>query len=149
MLRRAERILLWLALLFAIAVIVVALIEVDRRSEEEDVALQPTAVPSPTLAAPTQELGPLAPPGTATASPGETQPIPPPTATTAQPAGAEPAETAAPPPTPSPAPVVPTPTPRVSGAEEPMPVTGGGALPSGLTFVALGLALSYAARRAY
>lgn len=146
--RRIERVLAWLALAAAIGILVVSLIELDRRASEEDVAQPPTALPSPVVSVAPSPAAGAASPGVTT-SPAETQPLP--AATTSQPAGTtQPAATVAPPRTPTPAPILPTPTPRVGASGvEPMPKTGGGAVGGGLAVTVIGLLLARLSRRAY
>ena len=124
-----ERIAPWLAVVLAAAIAVVAVFELDMRSDEGDVALEPTAVPSPsgpTTAAPTT-MGPETPTTAPTERPEATD-MPTATATIES--------TVTPTTAPTEAPTI-EPTPEATtappvGADE-MPNTGGGAVTGGLS----------------
>ena len=155
-----RRIMPLLGVFACVAVIVAALLEIDRRANEADLAQAPTIAPSPpeTLAPPTES--PLEteatedpfPEDTETL-PGRTEPIASREATVEpDPETAEPTPepTAEPPATPSPTPVLtqaPA-TPVVPGTQ-PMPKSGGGAGTGAAVVLTLALLLQLAARRAY
>jgi hypothetical protein len=139
-----ERVLPWLAVVFAATIAVVAVFEIDMRSEEGQLALEPTAIPSPaTTAGPETPLSeaPTTPTSQAEATAAPTEP----------PATPEPTATAAPVETETPAPTVEAPTaspPHVT-ATRPMPHTGGGAVGGGSVVFALAAALRFVVRRSY
>ena len=114
-----DRILPWIALVLAVTISVIAVIELDNRSDEADLAVPTFIQPTPsTPAAPTRTLGPAA----ETAKPRTT-----------------PGRTATPPRTPTPAPeLTPGPTDKSRG---PTPRTGGDSLGLGLAVAALALIL--------
>jgi len=146
-----ERVLPWIALLFAVGAIGLAVFEIDQRADEAPVAV-PTTAPSPTrrvsppptggaeasptvrpTASPTEEP-------TATATPEQTEALPT-TTRTATPAP-EPTATVTPrpPPTPTPALAAPALTPGpTDDARGSTPHTGGGALVPGLAIAVIAL----------
>jgi hypothetical protein len=141
-----DRIAPWLAIVFAAVIAVVAVFEIDMRSEEDDLALEPTTVPSPTVA-PTTD-------GPTTAAPTTTAPgaMPPaPTDTPAATVAPSPTQAPTEAPTASPA-AEPTSAPATTAppaGADPMPHTGGGAVPAGIALIALAGTLKLAARRSY
>ena len=148
-----QRILPWLALICAVAISVVAVIELDDRADDDRLALDPTIRPSPSaraLASPTpddtepEETSPArtARRRTPRETTQRTEAAPAPTRATAK-------ETPEPEPEPTPTPEPPaTPTPEPAVTAGPIdasgtrtPHTGGSALPSGVALftVAAGL----------
>jgi hypothetical protein len=144
-----ERVLPWIALLFAAGAIALAVVEIDQRADEAPLA-GPTTAPSPTRrvsppptvsgqASPTARptASPTAEP-TATAEAEQTEALPTRTATPA------PAPTATvtprPPPTPTPALAAPALTPGpTDGVRGSTPHTGGGALVPGMAIAVIAL----------
>jgi hypothetical protein len=143
-----QRILPWLALICATAIAVVAVIELNDRADDDRLALEPTALPSPSIepeASPSPETSEpgASPERTARKTPRETA-----TRTRAAPAPeTEEEQTAEPEPTPTPEPPrTPTPEPVVSAgpidtSRARTPRTGGGAVANGLLVLAAALAL--------
>ena len=123
-----ERILPWLAILVAATVAVLAVIELDNRSDEDDQLAIPTFM-QPTPSTPATE---------APAREEETpRPATPADTAADETAAATPKRTATPPRTPTPAPpITPGPTDASRG---PTPRTGGGALLPGLLIASLAL----------
>jgi hypothetical protein len=137
-----DRISPWLALLIAIAIAVVAVIEVYNRDEEDARLATPTSVPSPTgRATPTQSAtdSPAAP----TEAPATTEPktvaAPEPSRTKAPKPEATDRPTPEPPRTPTPEPVI-TPGP-IDTTRGRTPRTGGDALVPGVVVALVALAL--------
>jgi hypothetical protein len=143
-----ERILAWFAMAIAAAIVVVAVIELDSRTDGGLPAiptLGPTAAPSnatgPTLAPPTTR--PLAPrasvAATSSATPAPSfsrtpKPIP------------TPERTVPPPRTPTPSPASTLRVQPIDKSQGPTPHTGGGAVPNGLLIAVLALVLRAAVR---
>ncbi len=144
-----ERVLPWIALLFAVGAIGLAVFEIDQRADDAPVAV-PTSVPSPTRR--TSPLATESPEATATVRPTASptfEPTVEPTQTeallsttrTATPAPAPMATvTPRPPPTPTPALAAPALTPGpTDDTRGSTPHTGGGALVPGLAIAAIAL----------
>ncbi len=138
-----ERVFPWLAVVFASVIAIVAVFELDMRSDEGQQAL-PTMLPSPT-----DETTPGA-QATPTQAPAvPTTPMGPPTPEPTTPAPTStPAETEEPVPTATPKEPSPSIAPPVED-EEPMPNTGGGAVAGGTALVGLALGFRYVVRRSY
>lgn len=137
-----DRIAPWLAIVFAAVIAVVAVFEIDMRSEEDDLALEPTTVPSPTDA-PTTD-------GPTTAAPTTTAPGAMPPAPTDTPAATvAPSPTEAPTEAPTAEPTIAPPTTAPPDGVDPMPHTGGGAVPAGIALIALAGTLGLVTRRSY
>lgn len=131
-----ERFLPWLAVLVAAAIGVVAFIEIDSRSGEDDVTAIPTLVPSPTFGvvdSPTPGTTAEASPTDPEASPSPSEPEP----TLGPEATETPTTTVAPPPTPTPTPEATSPPPVAAEPGQTTPVTGGGAFSGGLALMLL------------
>lgn len=138
-----ERVFPWLAVVFASVIAIVAVFELDMRSDKGQQAI-PTRIPTPTeettpgaQASPTQAPSvPTTPMGPPTPEP--TTPVPTSTPTETE----EPLPTATPEePSPSISPPIVT--------EEPMPHTGGGAVAGGSALLGLALGLRLVVRRSY
>jgi hypothetical protein len=143
-----ERLLSILAIVVALVIGAIAVLEIDNRNDEGQLAVPTIAPPTSTI------IGPTMPPSTtATAKPtGTTKPTPRRTAAAAETAGAEtpapsaertpaptrtPTRTATPPRTPTPAPAI---TPgRLDTSQGATPRTGGGAVGSGVFIAAFAL----------
>ena len=138
-----DRIAPSLAVILAAAIAVAAVFAiVDRRSDEDDVALEPTTVPSPTVA-PTTD-------GPTTAAPTTTAPGAMPPAPTDTPAATvAPSPTEAPTEAPTAEPTIAPPATAPPAGADPMPHTGGGAVPAGIALIALAGTLGMVARRSY
>ncbi len=139
-----QRVAPWLAVIFAAAIAVVAVFEIDFRSDEGELA-QPTTVPSPTeptTMTPSAYPAPSEPPAATATTAGPPTPdvTPEPTLST----------TVAPTLAPTTAPPITWPTP-IPTDMDPMPHTGGGAVGGGaaitLIAAALGLLLRYSKPR--
>jgi hypothetical protein len=146
-----------LALIIAVGVAVVAVIELDSRSDDDTVAI-PTLLPSPSVVAPTEEPtdeeteepaeetdGPAKPDGTLGAAQATDEP------TASRTATPEPTEEPDPTPTPEP-PRTPTPEPLgtvgpIDASRGNTPTTGGDAVPGGVGLAVGALALRAFVRR--
>jgi hypothetical protein len=137
-----QRVLPWIAVVFAAAIAVVAIFEIDMRSEEEKTMAEPTSVPSPTNLQTPETMGPTQPPAI------PAQPTNAPPATTA-PSTPSPRQTEPPTPEPTEAPATAIPTSTPAGTLEPMPHTGGGAVGGGLALIGIASTLGLALRRSY
>jgi outer membrane biosynthesis protein TonB len=141
-----DRILPWLALIIAVGVGVVAVVELDNRSEDDIRAVEPTTVPSPSeLASPLATPEPTQDAAQATDEPAtevpETAAAPEPSKT----ATPEPTDELTPPPTVAP-PRTPTPEPPliagpIDTSNGKTPTTGGSSLIPGLLLALCALAL--------
>jgi hypothetical protein len=130
-------------------VVVVAVFELDNRSDEGTLAI-PTLAPAPT-APPSGVAGPtLAPPTTSppdrTASAAATPGTPAPSFSRTPKPMPTPERTVAPPRTPTPSPVPTLPVAPFDKSQGPTPHTGGGAVPNGLLIAVLSLVVRAAIR---
>lgn len=126
------RILPSLAAVAAAIIGIVAAVTIGTRSDQDTMAIEPTAVPSPTLTAQEPDSSP----------PGDVTPEP-----TLAPATEAPTVEPTEPPVADPTDPGPTTPPDATG--EPMPHTGGGAVLPGTVLAAAGALLGLRVRRSY
>jgi hypothetical protein len=143
-----ERVFPWLAVIFASVIAIVGISELRMRWDEGELALEPTAIPSPT-----DQTTPGA-PATPTQAPAMPA-VPTTPAQTLEPATAEPTvePTASPAPTAEPTAEPEEPSPPIESPvvpePEPMPHTGGGAVGGGTALFGLAMCVRYVMRRSY